>query len=240
MKTPQAVSNPRLQPAALAVVALFGACFAPRAAAYEAGDWIVRGGATVVTPDVSNSALRFNNDGLNTALGSQKVDIDNNTQLGLTVTYMYNSYIGFELLAATPFKHDIQGKGALSTALRGIPLPNNIAEVTHLPPTLSVVYYPLQGFDFQPYVGAGVNYTFFFSEDSNIGGKVDLDSSVGVALQVGADYRLSDRWHVNASVRWIDIETDAKFTGTNLPGGNLDTTVDIDPIVYSVMLGYTF
>jgi len=238
MKTPQAVSNPRLQPAALAVVALFGACFAPRAAAYEAGDWIVRGGVAVVAPDVSNSALRFSNDGLNNLLGSEKVDINDNVQPNFTVTYMYNSYLGFELLAATPFKHSIRGKGNLSTALGNNGLPNNVAEVTHLPPTLSVVYYPLQGFNFQPYVGAGVNYTFFFSEDSNIGGKVDLDSSVGVALQGGLDYRLSDRWHVNFSVRWIDIETDAKFTGTAL--GNLDTTVDIDPIVYSVMLGYTF
>jgi len=229
MKNPQA----SFQPAALAV-ALFGACFAPQAAAYEAGDWIVRGGATVVTPDVSNSALRFNNDGLNTALGSQKVDIDNNTQLGLTVTYMYNSYIGVELLAATPFKHDIQGKGTLAAF-------GDFAEVKHLPPTLSVVYYPFQRFNFQPYVGVGVNYTFFFSEEANhpdIDGKVDLDSSVGVALQGGLDYRLSDRWHVNFSVRWIDIETDAKFNGTAL--GRVETTVDIDPIVYSVMLGYTF
>jgi len=226
MKTRKA----RFQPAALAV-ALFGACFAPRAAAYEAGDWIVRGGVAVVAPDVSNSALRFSNDALG-GLASEKVDINDNVQPNFTVTYMYNSYLGFELLAATPFKHDIQGKGALA----GL---GDIAEVTHLPPTLSVVYYPLQGFNFQPYVGAGVNYTFFFSEDSNIGGKVDLDSSVGVALQGGLDYRLSDRWHVNFSVRWIDIETDAKFTNIGL-GGNLDTTVDIDPIVYSVMLGYTF
>jgi len=233
MKNPQA----SFQPAALAV-ALFGACFAPQAAAYEAGDWIVRGGVAVVAPDVSNSALRFSNPALG-GLASEKVDINDNVQPNFTVTYMYNSYLGFELLAATPFKHSIRGKGNLSTALGNNGLPNNVAEVTHLPPTLSVVYYPLQGFNFQPYVGAGVNYTFFFSEDSNIGGKVDLDSSVGVALQGGLDYRLSDRWHVNFSVRWIDIETDAKFTNIGL-GGNLDTTVDIDPIVYSMMLGYTF
>ncbi len=233
MKTPK----PRFQPAALAV-AVFGACFAPQAAAYEAGDWIVRGGFAVVTPDVSNSTLRFDNPMLRAALGSEKVDINDNAQPSLTVTYMYNRYLGVELLAATPFKHSIRGKGALSAALGDIPLPNNIATVTHLPPTLSVVYYPLQDFSFQPYVGAGVNYTFFFSEDSNIGGKVDVDSSVGVALQGGFDYRLSDRWHVNASVRWIDIETDVTFTGTAL--GGVKTTVDIDPIVYSVMLGYTF
>jgi len=232
MKTPK----PRFQPAALAV-AVFGACFAPQAAAYEAGDWIVRGGFAVVTPDVSNSALRFSNPALN-PLASEKVDINDNAQPNLTVTYMYNRYLGVELLAATPFKHSIRGKGALSAALGGVDLPNNIATVTHLPPTLSVVYYPLQGFSFQPYVGAGVNYTFFFSEDSKIGGNASLDNSFGVALQAGADYRINDKWHINASVRWIDIETDATLTGTGV--GRVETTVDIDPIVYSVMLGYTF
>jgi outer membrane protein len=65
-----------------------------------------------------------------------------------------------------------------------------------------------------------------------------LDNSFGLAAQVGADYMLSEKWFVNASVRWIDIDTEASF---NLNGadGSVDS-IEIDPWVYSVTLGYRF
>jgi outer membrane protein len=55
---------------------------------------------------------------------------------------------------------------------------------------------------------------------------------------VGADYMLNDKWFVNGSIRWIDIDTEASF---NLNGakGSVDS-IEIDPWVYSVTLGYWF
>ena len=54
-----------------------------------------------------------------------------------------------------------------------------------------------------------------------------------------ADYHIDDHWSVNASVRYIDIDTEATFTaaGGGVPG---KVSVDIDPIVVSLMVGYTF
>lgn len=77
--------------------------------------------------------------------------LDSDTQLGLNFAYMLTDQLGVELLAATPFSHDIGTKG-----LGGLKL----GSVKHLPPTLSLVYYPLDSKSaFQPYVGAGINYT---------------------------------------------------------------------------------
>ncbi len=62
------------------------------------------------------------------SLGS--FNVSNNTQLGLTFTYMATDNIGVELLAATPFRHKV-GTGPTGT----------IATVHQLPPTLMAQWY---------------------------------------------------------------------------------------------------
>lgn len=49
---------------------------------------------------------------------------------------------------------------------------------------------------------------------------------------------LNDKWFVNGSVRWIDTDTEVTF---NLGGdaGSVDS-IEIDPWVYTVTLGYRF
>lgn len=91
--------------------------------------------------------------------------------MGLTLTYMYTNNIGVELLAAIPFSHVVDGTGGLTGVA--------IAEVKHLPPTLTVNYYPLASSSkVQPYIGAGINYTYILDTDSKIAGTdVDFDSS---------------------------------------------------------------
>jgi outer membrane protein len=171
---------------------------------------------------------------------NSKVSVDDDTQLGLTVEYMLNSNWGVEVLAATPFSHTASAKGGtLST------LTDDVADVKQLPPTVSAVYHFNNGEELQPYVGVGINYTVFFSEDLSsdtvavLGdGNVELDDSWGLALQIGVDYHLNERWLVNASVRWIDIDTEATIKLDS--GSRVDVDVDIDPMVYSVMVGYKF
>jgi len=221
--------NTLLKPLALAT-AVTGAMMSTQTMAYEAGDFIARGGITQVDADASSSDVSI--EALGGPVAGTGVDVDSATQLGLNLMYMHSSRVGIELLLATPFKHHVTATGGLRTYA------DDIAEVEQLPPTLSVIYYLTEGSKFQPYVGAGINYTMFFSEESKIGGDADLDDSFGLALQVGADYQINDSWHVNASARWIDIETEATLADTDF--GKVTTTVDIDPMVYSIMLGYSF
>ena len=110
--------------------------------AYEAGDVILRVGAATVAPDADSDVVP--------GLGVT-VDVDDNTQLGIIPVYMVDPNWGIELLAATPFKHDIDVNE----------LPIKAGSTKHLPPTLTVQWYPRgDKSGWQPYLGVGVNYTY--------------------------------------------------------------------------------
>ena len=201
---------------------------APFAQAYEAGDIIVRAGAITVDPNENSSNVTVG--GTVTPL---KATLDSDTQLGLNFAYMITDKLGVELLAATPFQHTIGLKGF-----------GNFADVKHLPPTLSAIYYPLDKQSaVQPYVGLGINYTTFFSEDLNSAASgagfsnLELKDSWGIAAQIGADFMLTDNLMLNAQLRWIDIDTEAT---ADAGAAKVKVDVDIDPLVYMVGLGYKF
>lgn len=204
--------------------------------AHKANDIIIRAGAVYAHPKKDSDAVKLN--GAKTDL---KAKADSDTQLGLNFQYMLTDNIGVELLAATPFSHKVSLGGGNSTGLAGM----DLGKIKHLPPTLSIVWYPLDSnYKFQPYVGAGINYTFFFDEKlssaaktNNFGGGLDLDSSWGWAAQVGADYSITDNWIVNAQMRYINIETDAT---TYLGGAKITAKYKLNPWVGMVSLGYRF
>ncbi|MEB0041911.1 MULTISPECIES: OmpW family outer membrane protein [unclassified Pseudomonas] len=208
------------------------------AQAHEAGDIIVRAGAAVVAPNEDSGNLKF--DGVKAS--GTKATLDSDTQLGLAVAYMLTNHFGIELLAATPFNHNVGVKG-LSPALDG-----KLGNIKQLPPTLSLQYYPLDmASKFQPYVGVGLNYTAFFggdltSERKNEGfSNLKVKDSVGIAGQLGADYMLTDRVMLNASVWYIDMSTKATVNGPSALGiGQTKVSLDVDPWVYMVGLGYKF
>ncbi|MCI5212224.1 MAG: OmpW family protein [Candidatus Electrothrix sp. ATG2] len=215
-------------------------------AAHKAGDILLRVGAVSVMPDTESGAVSGLPDGINNA----QVDVDDNAQLSLTATYMLTNNLGLELLAATPFTHDIEGAGDIE----GIA----VGETMHLPPTLSLQYH-FGGSDsmFNPYVGVGLNVTMFFSEEVDgqlvdtlntlptiaaLGGihsvDMELDPSIGLAAQAGVDVKVAENWYVNAAVWYIDIGTTAELT-TDL-GTTHEVDVDIDPWVVNLAVAYKF
>jgi outer membrane protein len=166
------------------------------------------------------------------------VAVDDGFSLGITAAYMMTDQIGIELLAAIPFKHDLQGAGDLAGLGR-------IGDTKHLPPTLSLQYHFMPTAQFQPYAGIGVNYTTFFSEDasSSLEGalgetSIKLDDSWGFAGQIGADMVLDNGWILNAAVWYIDIETEATLNTAD--AGQLKVDVDIDPWVFMLGAGFKF
>jgi len=220
---------------ALSALCLSLALVAPFASAHQQGDIIVRGGFTTVTPDESTSNIIAGGNDLGVAL-----TIDSNTQLGINIAYFVTDKINIELLAATPFKHDVNFSvnDPLGTGTK-------LGEVTHLPPTLTANYYFNDASSaFQPYIGAGINYTFIFDEEFTSANKdaglsnLSLDNSFGLSAQVGMDYKIDTDWHVNASVRFIDIDTDASFNVGEASGSV--NSIEIDPWVYTLSVGYTY
>jgi outer membrane protein len=224
--------------------ALFSlALAAPLAHAHEAGDIILRAGAITVNPKADSSSVKVDQGPLSGADLGGKATMSSDTQLGLNVAYMITNNWGIELLAATPFEHDVKLKGTSLGAANG-----KLGTLKHLPPTLSVVYYPLDSkSDFQPYVGAGINYTYIY--DEHVGSEAQAkgwsnfkaENSWGMAFQVGADYMITDHIMLNAQVRYIDIDTRATVENDAVaPGTRARVNVDVDPFIYMVGLGYKF
>jgi outer membrane protein len=206
------------------------------ALAHEAGDLILRAGAANVAPVEQSSYIRP------AAVSPRgKAGLDGDTQLGLTAAWLFTDNWGVELLAATPFTHTISFAGDLA----GL---GSLAEVKHLPPTLSLQYYFDTGNEaLTPYVGAGINYTLMLESRATDNGRAVLNSvgtggnhaieaedSVGYALQAGLDLELTDRILLNAAVWHISIDTTVEVA--NL----LKVDVAVDPWVYALGIGMKF
>ena len=205
------LSLPTLFTAGLAAATLAASS---QAFAYGAGDIFTRVGVAKVAPKSDNGSL---------AGGAFAVDVQDKTGLAFTLGYRFHDKVGVELLAALPFEHDI--------ALNG----DHLASTKHLPPTLTLQYYPLGGSEspVQPYVGAGINYTRFSDERLAIG-ELELDDAWGAAAQVGVDLLIDEHWALNAAAWYLDIDTDAKINGAAAG------TVAIDPMVVMAGLSYRF
>tara|TARA_R110000850_G_scaffold23727_2_gene69897 strand:+ start:462 stop:1058 length:597 start_codon:yes stop_codon:yes gene_type:complete len=154
----------------------------------------------------------------NGTLAGGTADVGNDVRPTLTAEYFVRDNLGIEVLAATPFEHDVNiaGVGFAGT-------------VKHLPPTVSVNYHFPTNSPFKPYVGAGVHYTNFFQEASPLG-TLSLEDGFGLAVQVGMDYQLANGAALRANLRWMDIDAKARLDG------NYIGTAEIDP--YVVNLAY--
>lgn len=214
------------------------------AADYQAGDFVVRGGITLVDPNSDKTDVVVEALGGKTPLS---ISVDDNSQLGLNFLYFYDKNWAIEVLAATPFTHDvtIHDPQGISEGLFGANVDGaTLGEVTQLPPTVSALYYFDTASKFKPYLGLGINYTIFFDEEfkstpKSLGfNNLELDGSFGLSAQIGADYLIDDKWHINASARYIDINSEANFKIGDAIKGSAD--IDVDPMVFSIMLGYKF
>lgn len=186
------------------------AAFATPVLAQSQGDWTFGAGIINVNPKSDNGIL---------AGGATTMSDD--TQISLTVEYFIRDNIGIELLAATPFEHDINIGGAFAGTSK------------QLPPTLSLNYhFPTKG-KIKPFVGAGINYTTFFEEESGLG-VLKLDDSWGFALQAGADWQISDNGALRLNVRYMDIESDAYLNGASIG------KAEIDPVTIGVSYVHRF
>ncbi|MBY9066207.1 outer membrane beta-barrel protein [Hyphomonas sp. WL0036] len=205
-------------------------------ASAEDNPWMVRARVISVMPDEAG-ALSVGN----TALQGG-VDIGDQYVPELDITYFFTKNIAAELiLGVTP--HDVK---AVNVTVPGALTDANIdlGDVWLLPPTLTLQYHFQNGTKFKPYVGAGVNATFFFNEDAGpVADGIDYDPSFGPALQAGFDYDLDGKeggWAINVDVKKIWINTDVTVDFTTALGAKVNADVDIDPLVVGVGLGYKF
>ena len=221
---------------ALASAAALAATLLAAGAAHAqtAGSLLLRAGATQIRPNVSSGDLTA------PAFAGTKADIRSDTQFAGGITYMLTDSIAIDVPLATPFKHDIEGAGAIA----GV---GKIAEVRALPITLLGQYRFLEAKSaFRPYLGAGVTYAKFYKAKSTAalsaltGGTpsnpttISFKSKFAGTLQAGASYSFSERWFVDANLTHTFLKTRATLS----TGQTLDAKVDPDS--YSISVGYTF
>lgn len=208
-------------------VLLSGALLAGSAMAHQAGDTMFRFGAIHVDANSSSNT-------------KTAIDVDlkvkNNTQLGLTGTYMVSDNIGIELLGATPFSHKIDGRvPALNLDL------GRVVSLRHLPPSLYAQYYFFEPTaKVKPYVGAGLNYTRFYHAKSVHPAVTDLNvkkHSFGPVANLGVDVKLTDNIYFNAAAWYTRIKTTAKFKAL---GAEHEVKVKLDPVILFAGFGVKF
>lgn len=223
----------RLLAALMTGTALTG--FAGAATAQD-NPWMLRARAIAVLPDES-AALSAGGAGL-----AGDADIGDQYVPEFDITYFFTDNIAAELiLAVTP--HDVSAvkvtvPGALTNATV------DLGDVWLLPPTLTLQYHFRNAGKFKPYVGAGVNATFFFNEDEGpVADGMDYDPSFGPALQAGFDYDLDGQeggFALNVDVKKIWISTDVTVDFTTALGASVNADVDINPLVVGVGLAYKY
>jgi outer membrane protein len=191
------------------------------AAQADEGSWLVRARAVRLHMADQSEAIP------SLGVPSDAIQANDKTIPEIDITYFFTKNIAAELILTVPQKQDVTLSGA------------KIGTFKHLPPTLTVQYHFLPDGMVRPYVGAGVNYTRISSVALNVSGVGDLDlesSSLGGALQVGVDVKVADNLFVNLDVKkvWISSDVMLKSTGAKV------SSVTLDPIAFSVGIGYRF
>ncbi|WP_157216284.1 OmpW/AlkL family protein [Flavisphingomonas formosensis] len=197
----------------------------------EQGDLLVRLRGIVVAPNESSGSI-------GPSFPGEKVKVNDAVMPELDFTYMFTKHVGAELILATT-KHHVSGRSGTTGSI------GRLASSWVLPPTLTLQYHILPDGPIRPYVGAGVNYTIFYSEKASgaledaVGkSKVGLKDSVGYALQAGVDVPVGKRTFVNFDVKYIDIRTKATIDTAAL--GTERVRVHLDPLVFGMGFGMRF
>lgn len=201
--------------AAGVVMGTFGFFAAVETASAAEGDspWLVRVRGIYVSPDESATVTGL----------AGTVDADGALVPELDITYFFTDNIAAELILATS-NHDM-------SATAGV----DLGDVWVLPPTLTLQYHFMPNGQFRPYVGAGINYTIFYGEDTGAVASIDYEDGFGYALQAGMDYDLGNQWVFNIDVKKLWLNTDVSING-----GAITADVDLDPWIFGAGFGYRF
>jgi outer membrane protein len=177
--------------------------------------WLVRARAVHIDPADKSDPLA--------GVGaSDRLSVSSKTIPELDISYFFTPNIAAELVLTYPQKHDVYLDG------------KSIGTFRHLPPTLLAQYHFLPGAQFDPYVGAGVNWTTF-SKNRLLNGAASLEhDSVGLAVQAGVDVKLTGNWSLNLDVKKMRLRSDV------LIGGAKASAVRVDPVLLGVGVGYRF
>lgn len=207
---------------ALSGAAAYGQSATPDApVGKQAGTLMIRARAIGVIPEDNSSDTSVGGHVETSAQAAPEADF----------SYFFTDNIAAELIAATT-RHSLS---AVGTAVGKV----DVGSTWVLPPTLTLQYHFMPHEKFSPYIGAGINVSFFYSGSPSkpVVKSFSLENNVGAALQVGCDYNFSGHWFANVDVKQIFLNTSAKI---NTVLGPVSAHTSLDPLVVGVGIGYRF
>lgn len=186
------------------------------------GDWLIRGRILDVVPYASSNNL-------NTVNGKVS-EVSTRVTPELDVSYFFTSNVAAELILATS-KHNVK---AQNTTLGTV----DLGDVYLLPPTLTLQWHFMPESRIRPYVGAGLNYTYFYdvSRGSSVNA-ISYASSFGPALQAGVDVMIDKHWSINADIKKVYIQSNVNV---DIGSTHLSPTVRLNPVIMGLGVGYRF
>ncbi|QND73426.1 OmpW/AlkL family protein [Tardiphaga robiniae] len=149
----------------------------------------------------------------------------------LDISYFFTPNLAAELILGVT-KHHVTGDGAIA----GL----DVGKAWLLPPTLTFQYHFTQFGAFKPYIGAGVNYTWFFSQSASGVGVTSsrLKDAAAPVLQFGFDYMIDKHWGWNVDVKKMWMRPD--WEGTLASGAAITGQVKLDPWLVGTGITYKF
>jgi outer membrane protein len=217
-----------------ALTALTAFTFGSAAQAQSQGSWLIRGGIVQLAPQVTSGTLST------PSLPGVQTSVSNSTQYGGGLTYMLSNNVAIDLPLALPFKHNLYGAGSIA----GV---GKMGDTKAIPATVMVQYrFGEASGMFRPYLGLGVTYAKFDGEHSTAtlsglsGGTplipttLSIQSKFAATLQVGASYKIDERWFVDGAFS----KTPLKTLTTLSTGQTLDMT--LNPIGISLGVGMRY
>ena len=185
----------------------------------QKGSWLVGLKALTLSPQESSES---------SIGGEAVVDLDRVPELD--IRYFLTDSIAVETILGYT-EHSVS---AVNTEWGDV----DLGSTKVLPPTLTLQYHFNHGQRFSPYLGAGLNYTFFYDHNPGDALDIEYDNDFGVAFNVGFDYVLSEKNYLNLDIKkyWLSTKTTID-AGLAEP---VTASVDLDPIAISIGYGWVF
>ena len=184
-----------------------------QAASFQKGDTLLRARAVLVQPQ---------EDGTIRPIGG-KPYISPALIPGVDVVYFLTDYIAAEAtLGIIPHKAKVKASKMGD---------RDGGRIYAVAPTVLLQYHREIAEGVKPYLGMGMAYVKYFS--ANAPDDIHYTDDVAAIVQAGMDVKLDEKWYANMDVKKAWVGTHAKVNG-----GQINADIDINPVVYSVGLGY--
>ena len=168
--------------------------------------------------------------------------------MGMTAEYYITDNIGAAMLLGLPLKVNLVGDGTLQQY-------GTLGSTRPMPPALVLRYHLFSAAaKFRPFVGLGVNYTWFtqvratnsqFITDSfGPGGSAHatLSASWNPVFEAGANYTIAKHWAVGATLNYMPVKAHLTLYGQTATGTQIvsKSTLRLEPLSVFLNVAYTF